>query len=535
MHTLGRLILLIVLIPIFGLGQQLTTSIETQLTGTVADDVTGEPISGAVLRGPVTATGIPILVRPSTGNPLDNFNQRRPTALSDDRGRFLLSDFGEGTRYVLVEHDGYNPRIIPVTLTARQSAADIMIRMTRSAVITGRVLDVSGCPAPNVVITPLSYEDQQGTRKLVFGKATSTDDRGEFRLTVFTPQTYAISITPGRCQTPLLPMIGGGANPGGMSCRTNVLPVDSEPAPRFTPMFYPGVSNLASTEWIEIKSREEIRLRDTTLNSARLGEVRVHIINGKDEPAQDVDYYFVPSTQLGLLSGGATSIRGVVSSGVGNQAVHLEKGGEFVKIYHPNLPGAFEAQVRWGDGVDEIQPSIPLPGVSSTTRYIGLRGDRARIVQPIEFTGADLDVEIVVGKPQGSLKVHVLDEHADGTVSDLAGVIVYLCERSRICNVNGQTQAQTHLNGTAEFKNIHPGPYDFVFSAGVPPSRYIADVRQGDRNVGSEGIDASIGSSAVEIRYKSDSGSIGGSVADNDGNKLQNALVLLEPESSSKA
>jgi len=63
MKTLRQALLFVVLIPLCAVGQQPSSSDITRLGGTVVDDATGDPISDAVVRGPVTATGIPILVR----------------------------------------------------------------------------------------------------------------------------------------------------------------------------------------------------------------------------------------------------------------------------------------------------------------------------------------------------------------------------------------------------------------------------------------------------------------------------------------
>jgi protocatechuate 3,4-dioxygenase beta subunit len=534
MKKLKTAFLIVMLIPICAVGLETVPSRLTRLNGIVVDDVTGDPISDAEVRGPVTATGIPVRVQ-STGNSLSDVLQPGPSTRSDIRGLFELQNLGEGSKYVFVQSDGYSSRTVPITLTAGQHLENMIIRMTRAGVISGRVFDEAGKPAVNVVITSLTYEDRQEERQLVLGRAISTDDRGEFRLASLTPRRYVLSLAPGRCSTSLLPRVGATNSPAE-SCRTSPLPVDSDPAPRFTPMLYPGVSDVPSAEWIDVKPGEEVRLRDMTLNSARVGEIRVHLINGNGEPAHDLDYYFTSITSASASIGGAATFNGVVLSGIGNRTIHLEGGGDLVQTYHPNLPGVYQVEVRWGAGVDDLQPSIPIPGMSSTVRYLGLRGDRARIVRPFEFTGEDLDVEIIIGKPEGHLEIRTLDEQEDGSITALPGVILNLCGRSVSCAaIDGRIQSQSHVDGTAVFNSLNSDRYDFTFASGISESRYVASVRQGDRDVIVEGLDVSPAAPPVEVRYKSGPAIVDGNVTDTEGHKIQNALVVIEPESSSEA
>src|SRR5882672_11932205 len=117
MKKLKTALLIVMLIPICAVGQQRPPSHVTRLNGIVVDDVTGEPISDAVVRGPVTATGMPIRVQ-TTGNSSADALQPRPSTRSDVHGLFEIQDFGEGSNYVAVQSDGYSSRTVPITLKA---------------------------------------------------------------------------------------------------------------------------------------------------------------------------------------------------------------------------------------------------------------------------------------------------------------------------------------------------------------------------------------------------------------------------------
>ena len=160
----------------------------------------------AVLRGHVFAadTGQPLRkaqVRIVAGeireNRLATTNESGLYEFKEVRaGRYTISA-SKGT-YVTVSYGQQRPTESPKPLEIldHQTVERVDIMLPRGAVITGRVLDEFGEPAPEIQIAMERYQFIQGQRRLIpGGRMGTTNDIGEFRLFGIPPGQYYLSAT----------------------------------------------------------------------------------------------------------------------------------------------------------------------------------------------------------------------------------------------------------------------------------------------------------------------------------------------------
>jgi len=191
------------------------------------------------LRGRVVAadTGQPlrrVMVRLSSGEVRDS----RSTATKAD-GVFEFSDLPAG-RYTLTASKGgyvtlgYGQRRPfepgrPVALADNQTVDKLDIRLPRGSVISGRIVDEIGEPVADVAVMAMRQQFVQGRRRLMpAGRASMTDDVGQFRLFGLSPGQYYVSVSPRGGPTPLFDQ--------------------TDERTGYAPTYYPGTSDVSEAQ-----------------------------------------------------------------------------------------------------------------------------------------------------------------------------------------------------------------------------------------------------------------------------------------------
>jgi hypothetical protein len=114
------------------------------------------------------------------------------TTLSEDDGRFTVRDIEPGEYRLQVQSTRYGaaaygqrkpngPGAI-LSITTGQRLSDLKVSMIPTGTIAGRIIGRSGEPIPYASVQALTYLYQEGKRVLSVSQATTTDDRGEYRL-----------------------------------------------------------------------------------------------------------------------------------------------------------------------------------------------------------------------------------------------------------------------------------------------------------------------------------------------------------------
>src|SRR5262245_15251881 len=160
----------------------------TSLQGSVLKIVTGEPVSKAVVT----------LSRTDS-------QRRAYAAITGADGKFAFDDIDPAqyrldasrTGYVRSEYGARSPNRagLPITLTAGQRVADVVVQLVPAGTIAGRVFDRDGEPLANVNVEAVQYAYSDGDRVLNVVQAARTNDVGEYRLFWLHPGQYFVRAT----------------------------------------------------------------------------------------------------------------------------------------------------------------------------------------------------------------------------------------------------------------------------------------------------------------------------------------------------
>ena len=154
------------------------------VSGQVTDAATKSPIAGARI----------ILV------PMDGMLAKSLVGQTNEQGRFTVGNVPPGLYQIVATDLEYvrHKSSTLVAITEGRASANIAIAMTRTAVVTGRVYNEHGEPAPNVFVRAWTKAGQVAEAK--------TNDLGEYRLFGLEPAAYVIS-----AERYLAPRIEGAA------------------------------------------------------------------------------------------------------------------------------------------------------------------------------------------------------------------------------------------------------------------------------------------------------------------------------------
>jgi hypothetical protein len=260
----------------------------SSIEGIVVRSGTNEPVSGALVA--LTDDDAPFETRNTT-----------PVATTDSAGAFKFERLAAGSYRLLISANGYvrqeyGQRTFPghgtqVTVTSGQSIRDLVVRMTPSGAVTGRIRDRNGRPLNAVPVRLMRYlYDETGLKTLRPYGTAQTDDRGEYRIYFVTPGRYYLHA--GSAQGP------GGY--GGPSRGPN------EAALSYTAAYFPGVTDVTAASVINVQPGRVWSGIDMTLARQTLYRVSGRVIDSAtgqppDSPAMWL-FHFDPA--IGRPAGG---------------------------------------------------------------------------------------------------------------------------------------------------------------------------------------------------------------------------------------
>jgi len=159
------------------------------LSGMVVGKADGAPLKGATVH--LWAEGV------------GRESEHTIAAKSGADGRFLLKNVPAGKYHLKVSRNGYSdveygqhkpsdPGAI-VNLQPGQNMSDLLFKMSRAGVISGRIFDEDGEPMANLMVDALKYSYRDGRQELTPVTEAQSNDLGEFRLFGLAPGRYYVS------------------------------------------------------------------------------------------------------------------------------------------------------------------------------------------------------------------------------------------------------------------------------------------------------------------------------------------------------
>jgi hypothetical protein len=205
MHHLGLPVLVLLAIPLIGQdvrdtrpGAPAPAPVGTsRISGRVVAADTGTPVK----RATVNIFGRPLVESSGRGQAAQAPFARGgrggsfPPHVTDETGRFEFSDLPAGVYSIMVMPRGGfvrlpRPEMIEV---ADGHTASLTIKLNRTGVISGRLLDESGEPLSRARVSAMRREPLAGSRLLPAGMADTSDDLGQVRLFDLPPGEYIVT------------------------------------------------------------------------------------------------------------------------------------------------------------------------------------------------------------------------------------------------------------------------------------------------------------------------------------------------------
>ncbi len=478
------------------------------IEGLVVRSGTNEPIEGVELR--IT----PVTPQPGMDSPM-------PT--TDRDGKFSVSELSPGRYLVMALKSGYAAQIYGskqtgiaglagigsreedlaaagtlINVVAGQIARNVVVRMTPSATVSGRVLGASGEPlvAMQVELLPVTF-DASGRRYLIPLTQVDTDDRGEYRLFSVEPGRYYISVR----WTPV--------SVARQEVNSELRTVDASDSngQRYAPAYYPGSPDIAHASIIEVKAGETLAARDIVMrppSQQPLRHVRGRVVDSTTGQAPPPN---APSS-FALIPREVESLNSLPT-----WDPHLTPEGNFELRDVPE--GAYWFVVR----------------VTATRASAGT--GRTAIL-PLNVAGGDVDGVTVALLPVVAVQGRATLDGAPFTSADAVDFQVRLnANRVGAFTANmapNPSPAFFQPDGTFLIANVNPGEYELAFG-GLPPDAYVQEAHLGGVDALAQRIAINgSNSGTLEIAVSTKSGQLTGVVSDRDRRPAEDVQVVVIPE-----
>lgn len=497
------------------------------------------------------------------------------SAVTDAAGRFVLTGIAPGAHRLSVDRQGYvsveygqrapDTPGTPLVLAAGETRDDVVVAMTPTGAITGRIQDAFGEPAVNARVQALRFGYRDGQRVLFGAGATAlTNDLGEYRLFWLEPGEYAVSVTPSspaRAGVFAVPdgvvtfeSTGGSVRVQGRVSRGAVPPPPAPPPPPpppgqrtapfgfpgVVPLYYPGTTDPASAALIELRPGTDYPGVDMRLVDTPTVTVRGRVVAGAGVDVWNATVRLarratvgVGNPSFGMASvddDGVFEIVGVVPGSYDLTAVQLVVASDRV--------------VRLGDDDGDGEPAVALAIEGLITALGAARGRDGELLgglggsagaeaggealfarMPIEIGFADVDGVTLTLAPGYDLQGRFLDDGAD---LDLSAARVELQGR-RVAYGIPVPPARQGEDQTFTFENLPPSAY-IVRVNGLPENAYVVEARLGSTDVLNGGLDLiSEPSGRLDIRVAATGGRLDVAVVDAAGDPADGRRVVLIP------
>lgn len=248
--------------------------------GRVVDGLTGDAIARARVRLMMPGVTQAVVMSGSDGEFAFTKLPDGSFSISADKATYLQGRFPDQSRTL---RSSMRPR----RLAAGEALDNVIVKMYRGSVISGRVLDPHG--------DPMEYASVSVMRVVPGGKpemrhGTQTNDLGEFRLARLQAGTYVIAVGPRRISADELP-------PG------------SEQEPQPVPTYYPGAVSIDQAQLITLERGQSVSGLDVVLAEGTLITVLGTVVRRDGEPVTGAFVNARGTGRVGMMSGGGTGVR----------------------------------------------------------------------------------------------------------------------------------------------------------------------------------------------------------------------------------
>jgi len=250
----------------------------------------------------------------------------------------------------------------PIEILDHQTVERVDLMLPRGGVITGRVVDEFGEPAPEIQVATERYQVIQGQRRLFpAGRNAMTNDIGEFRLFGIPPGQYYLSATWRNTS---------GFNPNGSPSERTA----------YAPIYFPGTMTASEAQRITVSPGQQIDDLVMVLKPIKASKVTGTAIGADGKPLVPAMIMVMQSNVgFGSMMGGG-QVRPDGTFTVGGLA-----------------PGTYTLRAQ------RVGPGGPQVALEVASAAITVTGDDIADVQLVAFKASTLTGRIIVDPAAASL------------------------------------------------------------------------------------------------------------------------------------
>jgi hypothetical protein len=395
-------------------------------------------------------------------------------------GQYKLSASRNG--YVEYEFGQKKPNDPGATFTLRsgQSMSDLIFKLGRAAVITGRIFDEDGEPMNNAVVTAMRQVYTEGEKEYEEIDRQGSNDLGEYRIQSLAPGRYIVS-----AQAPSWDHIVGDRE---YSANGKTVPEKGYPK-----IYYPSATDSGKATSVEVKEGDEITSIDIFMKEVPVYRIRGRVVN-----------------TIGNGKSGRTGLSLTRRTG--------------------KWQWDFESwtSTKKSDGTFEV-PEV-APGEYTLIAFANEEGKNYSAQEDVEVVNGDVEgITIVIGKGV-EIQGRVI---WDGKVS-LGGDDEVVEAVPRQAGQIGALQARVEDDQTFRMKDVPQGAFDLRI---VGPSKdcYIEEMRQSENVLDEDTLRVGKGEpGSITIVVNSRGARLKGTVTSEESLPVAGVWVVAVPEEAKR-
>jgi hypothetical protein len=441
-------------------------------------------VAGTVVRA---GTDEPLRKARVTLSNKDDKAPRMHAVVTGADGKFAIEGVAPGAYDFSVEHEGYVEKSYGedsagqgsavLTLAAGQEMTDLIFRLQKCAVISGRVTDEDGDPLRGVTVEAVRRANHRGKVIAEPISQSQTNDLGEYRLFDLPPGQYCLRATPDSSERYLataIDLLGDGSG--------------AKTANSYVVTYYPDVADFSRASVIELKAGDEVPSMELSLIRNRTYKIRGQVVDLSESNAGP-NYGINVAPQDGSDS---VDMQGLVNPKDGSFEVTGLSPGNYLLM-------AF--------GFDERRLSV-----KGFTR--------------VTIMDADVDSVRVVIKRGAEIHGRVAMEGMPA----LPKTLMISLEAKETDLMMGGGNAQVKADGTFEMRDVLDGGYQVEVRSDCEEC-YLKVAKVNGIDVLENGLQVAGGvSQPLELVYSNHSGTVDGFVTKGDDLPAVGAKIILVPD-----
>ncbi|MEO8658631.1 MAG: carboxypeptidase-like regulatory domain-containing protein, partial [Bryobacteraceae bacterium] len=276
-------------------------------------------------------------------------------ARSDPEGKFKLDDIPPGHYFLRCERQGFLSSATKrmkgaggsIELAPAQEVKGLIFKLMPQAVLTGRILDDDGDPAPNGTLRAMRRSFGGPAGEWYSGGQTQVNDIGEFRIAGLTPGKWILEAAPG-------------------SLNRSPQTTSSVPGSALATTYYPNARDASQSVPLTLVAGQEMSGLEIRLVRTKAVRISGKILTPEGSPATEAQM------SLASRTGHAGGSRLAASAD--------KKSGEFV--LRNVAPGSYMVWAFMGPESDQLSVDQPLEVGNENLEDVTLR-----LSAPVKVTG----------------------------------------------------------------------------------------------------------------------------------------------------